>query len=464
MEKKTVASSAIWYHVSTWSPDSASRWAEGAARKGNYDGRRNISIIMFPADGIADAIGQDPLAGADLVLRRDTVYGTEACAISVAPAQVTGSLAGKYMSRSQAMELADRKLHFRATIKGETATIRIPGATLRELKAGNVNAFLFYQETDGTDSYCRLSTSAELALYVGNGWEEPVWTRSVSAGDVISNQISSHVADLRELEYYINIRRVDLGLTPMDDIGEEYDLGAFADWAEIVTAMQDAVDGILDADQLPAMTWTVPVTGQMPQADIVEQLKSTLEGGEDSGKLTADGFTGKMEKVSAVGIYDQDRLIDWEQAETLKAGEYSQTVSGGVEDWTGYHSYTTTSWYGASCGWIFDDLGQRTIAGATLDVVVRAANVEQPHLVLYGIKASEIPTRAKYSAVFHSEPIGEADADIGDITKIHLTSRGIQLINTGVIHGVGFRYDNDYVELVKTAALSTATLTENVGE
>ena len=171
-----------------------------------------------------------------------------------------------------------------------------------------------------------------------------------------------------------------------------------------------------------------------------------------------------MEKNTIVGVFDQDRLISWEQAETLKAGEYSQTVSGAVEDWTGYHSYSTTAWYGACCGWIFDDLGQRTIAGATLDVVVRAANVEQPHLVLYGIKVSEIPTRAKYSEVFHSEPIGEADADLGTITKIHLTSRGIQLINTGVIHGVGFRFDNDYVELVKTAALSTATLMENEGE
>lgn len=448
METKPITSNAIWYHVSTWSGDSASRWATGAARKGNYDGRTNISVIQFKASDLAEAIGSGRLAGADLVLRRDATYGTAAMDVCLAPIDVSGSLADKYMSRNQALEMVRRPMHKRYTIQGESAVFAIPGAMLREIKAGNANAFILYQETDGTDSYCRLSTSAVLNLYVGNDWMTPSWTRSVTAGDVISSDVYSHVADLREIEYYINQRRAYNSLPDMADIGANLDVGAYEDWADVILALQAGADGFLTAEER-TVDWTVPNAGQMPSAEIVEQLKASVDG-QDEGRNRATGFTAFQTSSKAGSAFSPGKSMTWKNEDPVKAGviKTSMVVRGsdGV-------NRTVTTWEAYVCGWIFEQLTGRAITAATLEVAVKKADAAQPHLSVYGITASAKPTSASYYNTFHSELIGETDANVGEVAKIVLTAKGLQLLNAGTIHGLGLRYDNDYVEIAAEARL-----------
>lgn len=454
METKTVTSSAIWYHVSTWSGDSASRWAVGAARKGNYDGRTNISVIQFKASDIADAIDGGRLTGASLVLRRDATYGTAAMDICLAPANIGSSLADKYMSRNQALELAVRTMHKRYTIQGESAVFPIPGAMLREIKAGSVNAFVLYQETDGTDSYCRLSVNANLNLDVGEGWGTPVWTRTISKGDVISGKIYSHVADLREIEYYINLRREYNSLQDMADIGTNLDVGAFEDWAGVILALQAGADGFLTAEER-TVEWIEPEAGQMPSAEIIEQLKASVAG-EDEGRNQAAGFTASQTSSRQGTNFSTGALMTWEQTDPVRAGVIKQSMI--VYDSEG-KKRTVTTWDAYVCGWIFEQLTGRTITAATLEVTVKDAEDAQPHLSVYGIKVGTVPTSDAYANVFHGEMIGEADANVGEATRISLTSRGLQLLNAGTIYGLGLRYDNDYAEIAAEAKLLINTET-----
>lgn len=456
METKTVTSAAIWYHVSAWSAESSARWALGAARKGNYDARQNISIIQFKSTDLADAIGDGELSGADLVLRRDGAFGTGAVNVCIAPANVTGSLTDKYMSRSQCLEMANRPLHRRYTIQGDTAVFPITGAMLREIKAGSANAFLLYQE-DGTDSYCRLSMDATLNLFVGTDeWTAPSWTRTVSAGDVISSNICSHVADLREIEYYINMRRLYNGLNKMADIGTNLDVGAYADWAGVILALQDGADGFLSEEQR-TVEWIVPEAGAMPRADIIGQLKDSI-GGQDARKNGANGFTAEQTFTSANFNYKTSVIMTWKSEDPAKAGTVKKSFKINVDHPDAPR--TMTVWDTYVTGWIFD-LGTRTIATATVELTVKKADKEQPHLTLYGITAETVPVSQSYGNVFHAEIIGEADAEVGRVTGISINARGLQLINSGTIHGVGLRYDNDYVEVAQEARLMFSTLAEN---
>lgn len=451
METKTVLSTSIWFHVSAWSADSSSRWAAGAARKGNYDGRVNISMVVFDADEIAEAIGDGRLTGADLVLRRDVAFGTAAVNVCMAPARITDSLGDQYMRRSQCLEMARRQLHRRYTVQGDTAEFAIPGATLREIKAGRVNAFLLYQETDGTDSYCRMSDNATLRLYVGDGWTEPVWTREISAGDTISGDTCSHEADLREIEYYTNLLRVFDGLTEMADIGNNLDVGAFAEWADVIQALQAGLDDCMEAEQR-TIDWTVPETGMMPNADIVRQLRDAIMG-DDMGKSHSDGYVAMQTFtpswtprygqviIEAAAGYKKSQIMNWQKLDPLTAGmEAVNGKAGGVLPTTGAIN-------GYVCGWIFEQPTGGVIRTATVELRVMNADKENPRLTLYGIKVADMPNTASYSDVFLDEIVGEGNAVIGETTRFTLNARGVELLNSGEIYGVGLRYDNTKVDL-----------------
>ena len=463
METKTVSSTGCWYHISSGTGDSAARWAQGAARKGNWDGKMNLSAVLFDAGEIAEALPEGSwLIGADLVLRRDAAFGDAAVSVSVAPARI-GSIGERYMSRSQCLEMALRDLHKNHTVQGATASFPLPGATLAGLADGSVNAFLLYQEEDGTGSYCRLSSAAELKLYVCDaeapGWIAPVWTREIRPGDLICGKIYSHAADLRELETYVNIRRLYNGLARMDEIT---DIGPYESWADVIGALQEGADGFLEEegriDPGGHYAWTEPEEGALPDAGILNQLRDVLRGG-DENRITATGFTASLQLGSATADFRISAKMNWESG-TPAAGymKTSRTI------WQGGVQRTVTTWDAHVCGWIFSRDESLALDSAAVELLVTAAETERPHITLYGIAAAQAPGRASYAEVFHAEPIAEADVSVGEAVKIYLSAQGLSLMSAGTIHGVGLRYDNNYVQLAQEAALVINEETEDASE
>lgn len=464
MPTTDVTSTGCWYHTSR--EGSAARWAQGAARKGLYDGKQSLSIVAFDAEAIATAIGEHPLPQAQLILRRDSAYGDSEVTVSVAPLRMTDMPAG-YMTRRQCMDLARREIHRCVPTSGTTALIDLPGSMLRALKAGEVNAFLIYQEDDGSDSYCRLSTSAILRIYADEDWHTPVWTRTVSTGDVISSPIISHIAELKELEYYINLRLHHDGDTAHDvDITSGNDVGAYADWPGVIAALQAGVDQYKDdeAQEQVGNKWLRPVAGEMPRAEIVEQLHAIVRGDDRTRLESAAGFTGVQRHNKSEQTWYANTAVKWEAKDLPVAGQTSEqmTVSG-----QGGSPVTITVYDNHCCGWIFDrGEDQVTINAATVEIkAMKAEGEHNPHVTLYGIKPQTLPENTTVIGdIFDDTVIGEADCVIGDVTYILINAAGKAKLNEGTIHGVGIKYTNEYVQLAKTAALLINEETEPAPE
>lgn len=447
METKAVTSTAVWYHISSASGDSSSRWIKGAARKGIYNGKSCLSMVVFDLEEIQEAIGSDALIGADMVMKRDQAYGTDAVTVCVAPAMIQ-DIGDTYMSRSQCAEMAMRQLHKCIMIEGETAMFVLPGAMLREIKAGHINALLLYQERDGTEGYCRLADSATLNLYTGAGYKAPAWTRTVIEGNVISSDIYSHVADLRELEYYINMRREEISMSDMPDIGtvtygqdQELALGTFAGWPAIIRALQDGAEGFA-----PDTEWTEPVEGETPKANIINELRRVI-GGDDRQRvqntMTISATQGKLKESDH---YDVTKPMSW-RTYGMSAGT---KISTNIGESGKYYSV----WLMSVCAWLFDVSGVTPVTSAALEINIKESEKAKAHITLYGIKVSDVPeTEVGYYQVFDTVAIGEGEGAAGDTVQISINADGIAKLNAGTIHGIGIRYDNDYATFDYTAHL-----------
>ena len=447
MDEKTIESSAIWVHISTGTGAGMARWARGAARKGNRDGKTALSMVLFSAEDIADQIGNKRLISASLVLKRDAAYGDSAVSVCVAPAKVSG-MDETYMGRAQCVALAKRDMHKCHITQGAAVVFPLPGATLRAMEEGAVNAFLLYQEEDGTPGYCRMSDTAKLVMYVAaagdaTAWNTPTWTRTVSAGDVISDAIRSHVADLKELEFYINMRLRLHGLEEM--AAREY--GSFAGWAEDVQALQEAADGFLE-EEGRTVTWTEPEEGDPPAAAVIEELRGVLRG-QDEGTSASAGFTATQILTSATAAYSVTSQDTWTAAETVKAGRFKSSRQW----WDHGEPRTTTVWETSVCGWLFDQTPGQETTQADVEIALKASEVSRPHITLYGLIAESAPARAAYNTVFGAMVIGEADCDVGDVTRIRLTAAALNALRNGQITGAGIRYDSPYVEIAGQASL-----------
>ena len=445
LEVKTISSTAVWYHISSAKGDSASRWAKGAARKGVYNGQSSLSLILFDREELRQAIGNDYLQEAVLEIRRDSAYGTDAVTVCMAPANVL-TMDESYMSRSQCVNLAKRKLHKCHVVEGDTAIFRLPGATLRQMYLGEVNAFLLYQEQDGSDSYCRFADSAVLKLTVGSGLATPVWTRTISAGDPICNEIYSHLADLRELEYYIVLRNKYYNPGPVIWARTMQDYGA---WTDYINLLRSQANQFLEQEGR-TYEWTPLPAGKtrwdVPQADVINNLRGVLRGAQ-SGRYEAQGFTAMQDKSIASAAFNPGAVMTWRQEETLAAGtqkKYNSSAQGGAPG---------VMYFKNVCGWIFD-WESTNVTDAAVELTVKASAKAAPHVALYAISAGSVPASAAYSAVFDAEGtvIGEANCAVGETVTIPINQSGIMLLNNGA-HGVGIRYDNDYVELLNDAEL-----------
>ena len=439
MTTTDVLSKGIWYHSTSASGDSAARWTQGAARKGVYDGKLTLSTVIFDANQIAQAIGDSQLIGAELILIRDTGFGENAVTVCVAPMKLSEPT-DRYMKRSECIALSHRKLHKCYSIEGATATFEIPGAQLMELISGEANAFLIYQDEDGSDSYCRLSDTATLRLHTGSEWMAPVWLRTLSTGDVISGPGRSHIADLRELEFYINRRRVYDNLEPMADIGDGVDLGALSDWPAVILKLQAGVDGIVAAEGRSAHTWIVPADG-LPQAAVIEELKTIMNGEEENSYPSNNSYYTVDKRNRADDAFRTDASLNWYAGKAMAGLDRTQKS---MEDQG--HSFTITSYDHYVCCWPLTWNAGQTINSAAVRIKpVKCSGKDKVHVVLRGLKTSRIPTgqfeTAKYTDIFDDTVFGEADCPVGEETRIPITAAGLRKLNAGTDHGVGVRYD-----------------------
>lgn len=466
MKTTDITSGGVFYHISAGSGDSASKWIEGAARKGVYDGKVGISILMFPADKIAEALEDVTLLGAELILRRDSGYGVGTAIISLAPMSLNAMPEG-YMSRSQSIGQAMRQLHFSASTEGTSVSIRIPGATLREIKAGRANAFLLYGETDGTDTYVRLSTEAVLRMYTGEKqeggtelleWVTPEYTRGINSGDLISSDIYSHIADLREIEYYLNIRRRFDGMSEIDDIGDNHDLGAYRDWAAIMQDLQDGMNGVLTHEERDQVDWTEAVVGMLPSAAIVEEIRGVLRG-DDEARVECDAGITAEQSVAKTTTGMSNTKMNWTAGATVKAGKLKTSETAYVDG----VQRTVTVWKLNAGGWVFERDETIALTSAAVELTIKAAeeDAEQVHIVLKGLIISAAPSgMLSYSEVFHDTVIGEADGAVGETVRIPINAAGLRLLNDRTIHGVGIPWTNQRVECARSATLLTNAATE----
>lgn len=440
-----------WFHLSNAKNDSKSKWYEGAPRKGLRDGQENISMILFDGEAIRAALTENgsaiPLQGAELIMSRDTAYGEAAVTVTIAPAKVT-VLPEEHVSRAESLRLADRRLHHAQSVSGAQAVLRLPGATLTALADGEADAILIYHEEDeSADTYVKFTGKPILRLYTGE-LVPPVWTRNIVKGTVISSEIYSHQADLRELLYYINLRRNADGLSPIGTLN----IGPYAEWPNVISAMQQAINGIIQAEQGEAVTWTEPTAG-MPQAAVIAELRDRLKlaGGDD---VLAEA-EATMYATQAWGTnstqreYDKSLPMTW--VEGVSAGTNVQSThwsSGGHSGSTGVSI--------ANCGgWLFGSLPAGTRkAKLKVTLLSKKDSGETTRVTLLGIKVSERPAeQMNFSEVFDETVLGYADCAVGVESEIALTADAVQRLMSGNLHGIGMGPEGGVVTYSETARL-----------
>ena len=442
-----------WFHLSNAKNDSKSKWYEGAPRKGLRDGQENISMILFDGEAIRAALtdsetsDQIPLQGAELLMDRDTAYGETAVTVTIAPAKVT-VLPEEHVSRAESLRLADRRLHHAQSVSGAQAVLRLPGATLTALADGEADAILIYHEEDeSADTYVKFTGKPILRLYTGE-LVPPVWTRNIVKGTVISGDIYSHQADLREMVYYINLRRTADGLPPIGTLS----IGPYADWPNVISAMQDAIDEIIQAEQGEAVTWTAPTAG-MPQAAVIAELRERLKlaGGDD---VLAEA-TATMYAAQAWGTNSTQREYDKSLAMTWVEGVSAGTNVQSTHWSSGSHSGNVGLIFATCGGWLFGSLPAGTRkAKLIVTLLSKKDSGETTRVTLLGIKVSERPAeQMSFSEVFDETVLGYADCAVGVESEIALTADAVQRLMSGNLHGIGMGPEGGVVTYSETARL-----------
>lgn len=453
MASVEIEASGSWFHLSNAVNDSKSKWMEGTPRKGLRDGQENISLILFDGEAIRAALTDSetgdpiPLQGAELVLNRDTAYGESAVTVTIAPAKATLP-PQDYVSRAESLALANRKLHHAQSVSGTTATIKIPGATLTALADGDADAIMIYHEKDETaDTYVKFTGKPILRLYTGE-LVPPVWTRNIVKGAMISGDIYSHQADLREMVYYINLRRTADGLAPIGTLS----IGPYAEWRNVISAMQQAINGIIQAEQGEAVTWTAPTAG-MPQAAVIVELRERLKlaGGDD----VLAAATATLYATQAWGTNSTQREYDKSLAMTWVEGVMAGTQVQSTQWSTGGHSGSVGVSIAACGGWLFGSLPAGTRkAKLKLTVLSFEGTGETVRVTLLGIKTSARPAEQQsFNEVFDETVLGYADCAKGVESEIALAADAVQRLMSGNLHGIGMGPEGGMVTYSETATL-----------
>lgn len=420
---------------------SASKWASGPPRKGIRDGNDNLSVILFDGSAIRDAVGSDTLVRAELVMTRDPDYGEALAGLTIVPMYVS-ALPSDYVTREDAIGGTLRVLHHNTSTEGSQAAIRLPGATLQKLAAGEANALMIYQEEDGVDTYVRFTGTPVLRLYTGPGWMGQTWTRPILSGDVISGEIYSHRADLSELQRAVNLRRRAAGLSDMADQSTAIEAGLFSGWVTIVDAMRTALNEALTHDGKPTVDWPDKTVGQMPEADVLSRMREAI--GEDE----ADGM---IESQSCFTV----TLNSPQNTANVNSVTDGQAIAGtktqGIETGGSFINVKIPQ----ACGWLFDQAATQGMSNGKLKLAVKTIQGGGTvNVTLYGIKAA--PARGMaYSAIYDTVAAGSKALVAGQEDKIELTADAVAKLSSGTYIGLGIGYTGSSVTYAAAATLLT---------
>lgn len=447
-----------WYHVSAERETSASKWVEGPLRKGLYQGKRNLSLVKFDKQEILNATtGEWPdntIVGAELVLQRDTAYGSGPVTLCVAPADDV-AISTNYVTRADCMNLAHREKHHIGSISGEAASVLLPVGTVIMLNYDNpISTFVIYHENDeAADSYVRFLAGAKLRLYVGrDDWHGPVWTRAVQAGDIICDGIRSHWNDMQEIWQaaywrWTVLDRQNDWLTPPS-------LPRFALWPANIRTLQSHISRIYEAEGKDAPVFTTCADGMYPKAELINELSGYLDESAAAVLPSTTSLCAQQQLVDSSARYNESTLMTW-AATDVQAGKYTEQRK--VYVYEQGEKTVTVYWSGAG-GWLFDKTNMAGMSSAKLRLKVTAASKDetQVRVVLYGIKVTQMPAGSQsYASVFDTTALGEADCIVGTQAEIQLSAYAVQQLREqdGGYGGIGIRYDNPYIECSRSAEL-----------
>lgn len=250
--------------------------------------------------------------------------------------------------------------------------------------------------------------------------------------------------------YYINLRRTADGLDPIGTLN----IGPYAEWPNVISAMQQAINGIIQAEQGEAVTWTAPTAG-MPQAAVIAELRERLKlaGGDDVlAKAEATMYaTQQWTSNTAQTAYDKTKEMSW--TDGVRAGTHGESYHYTSPDG---RSGGGIAVYVAICGgWIFGSLPAGTRkAKLKLTVLSFEGTGETVRVTLLGIKTSARPAEQQsFSEVFDETVLGYADCAKGVESEISLSADAVTRLISGNLHGIGMGPTGVMVEYSETAAL-----------
>ena len=459
MSTTTINSKKAYYHLSPINGSAESPWQKGAPVKGTVNGQKAIGVYLFDSEAIKDAVSGKYLGSASLILNRNTDYGTDAVDVSITFLKDGFSVAGN-QTYDQCMKYAVRYAHTLATVSGNQTAVKIPGFWLSFIGGSNpILGFMVYQEKgEGTTEPAYFTTSAKLQLSVSSSpaFESPVWMRPIGQGDVISSDVFSHRLDLREIQYYINLRRNNDGLariTTMDNYQLSTSRVPFEEWPGIITEFQAAIsDGtntsIYGKEGKTAITWKQ--TGNihqvdsssniiLPNAEIVNQLRDALEA-PMSNLSTKETLTVAKYARATFDNYGSDFTVnlntatEWSAREPRSGMNWEYTTERGTKDKV-YHRR-----FGI---WMFiDKLTGKTITKAKVRLT-RVEGASGTHdITLYPVIVSSVPSSNKSvnEVLDTNTEVGTGSAAVGETVEIELSSTFVTRLQNAIDSSSGTKY------------------------
>lgn len=427
-----IENSGSWYHVTSGAE--TVRWQEGGPRKGGS--ARQIGLVRFDPAAIAEALEDGDPPAASLRMTRDAAYGTGAVDVTVAP--VLMQEAGlDDMDYQTALGLGIRDLHKTMAVVGDVCDYPMPGAWLDLIVRGLCNAWLIYREDgEGTDAELRLTDGTELVLYDAGTYKLPSWRRPIARGDIISDRLQSHIGDLREIQYYLNIRRGLQELEPVDI--DVHDVGLYADWPAVIDTLRDGTDECIAAEGGDPVTWCVIDPDELPSAQAVNELRQVLSSFGPEEQISVEDFGYcRFEHLHTDFVVDRGYQARWTSGKAPQGGacwEYQMRLLN-PEDTEKTKVKVFLRRFGL---WMLADL----IAGKTVNrLQLRVGRLEGEKTVreitMYGVLVAAIPAgRASVNQVIDPGLVmATGGGPVGGEVTFEFTAAGIAALQSGDYYG-----------------------------
>ena len=439
----TLTTTAVMYHMASMAGSEASEWVQGQARKGVTGSQQAVGLVMFDGDAISADLTGATLKGAKLVLARDEAYGTANADLTIAP--VSAESVGGVMTHEECIGMGIRPMHHICATEGTTASIDLPGAWLRALSEGLINGFLLYND-GGTDTYMQFGGTAYLMLDTVSQYVAPVWTRPVGEGDIISDATCSHIWDLKELEYYLNIRRSirPTPLTPVDlGLG---DSELYSNWYSLIVELRTKTNEVIEDEGGTAMDWCVITQDMLPKAEAINELRLVLEqatGTAERLSVTAYGRVS-FENVNKDFTVNRNTTVNWAKKAPMSGMNWGYEIRNEVK----------VKVYNRRFGiWIFrDKMVNKIVTSAKLRVTRSSGRSGSWPVVLYPVLVSAVPTsKRSVNQVMGTTACGRANCAVGQTEDIPLSADS--RIQAGTAFGVGVDDREDWTNFSGSATL-----------